>query len=127
MSCDFLRRGLARQMPQVPAVPALHRVRQRGTDGLGVGTRAVTGDDLHPGVLAEPALDDIGSASFQDIDAPAGPGVNQDGRVDEPAAQGEIVNPQDTGYVEAGEADRQQGPERGMPGDAGAQDRQQPR
>src|SRR6202050_3562324 len=127
MSCDFLRLGPAPQMPQVPAVPALHRVRQRGTAGLAVGARAVTGDDLRPGVLAEPALDDIGSASFQDIDAPAGLGVNQDGRVDEPAAQREIVNPQDAGYFEAGQADRQQGPERGMPGDADAQDRQQPR
>jgi hypothetical protein len=78
-------------------------------------------------VLAEPALDDIGGASFQDIDAPAGFGVNQDGRVDEPAAQREIVNSQDTGYFEAGKADRQQGPKCGMPGDADAQDRQQPR
>jgi hypothetical protein len=127
VSCDFLRRGFAQQMPQVPAVPALHRVRQRGTDGLSVGTRAVSGDDLDPGVLAEPFLDDIGGASFQDIDAPAGLGVNQDGRVDEPAAQREVVDSQDTGYFEAGEADRQQGPERGMPGDADAEGRQQPR
>jgi hypothetical protein len=43
-------------------------------------------------VLAEPLLDDIGGASFQDIDAPAGLGVNQDGRVDEPAAQREVVD-----------------------------------
>ena len=127
MSCDFLRRGFAQQVPQVPAVPALHRVRQRGTDCLSVGTRAVSGDDLDPGVLAEPFLDDIGGASFQDVDAPAGLGVNQDGRVDEPAAQREIVNPKDTGYFQAGKADRQQGPQRGMPGDANAQGRQQPR
>jgi hypothetical protein len=43
-------------------------------------------------VLAEPVLHDIGGAAFQDVGAPAGLGVNQDGRVDEPAAQREIVD-----------------------------------
>jgi hypothetical protein len=43
-------------------------------------------------VLAEPLPGDIGGASFQDIDASAGLGVNQDGRVDEPAAQREVID-----------------------------------
>jgi hypothetical protein len=76
-------------------------------------------------VLTKPVLDDIGGASFQDVDAPADLGAGHDGRVDEPAAQREVVDSQDTGHFEAGKADRQQDPERGMPGDADAQGRQQ--
>jgi len=78
-------------MPQVPAVPALHRVRQRRADSLAVGPRPVTGDNLDAGVPAEPVFDDVGGASFEDIDAPAGLGVDEDRRVDEAPAQGEII------------------------------------
>ena len=110
MSGDFLRGGLGQQMPQVPAVPALHGVRQRRADGLAVGPRPVTGDDLDAGVLAEPVLDDIGGASFQDVDAPAGLGVDEDRRVDEAPPQREIVNPQHAGHFQVGEADPPAGP-----------------
>jgi hypothetical protein len=92
LSCDFLRRGLGQQVPQVPAVAALHRVRQCAPDGLPVGARAVTGDDLDAGVLAEPVLDDAGGASFQHVDAPAGLGVDEDSRVGKAASQREIVD-----------------------------------
>ena len=128
MSCDFLRGGLAQQVPQVPAVPALDRVRQRRADGLAVGPRPVAGDDLDAGVPAEPVLDDIGGAAFQDVDAPAGLGVDEDGRVD--AGRGAARNRRSPARAalpgrEGGIAE--QDPQRGMPGDADAQRRQQPR
>ena len=111
----------------MPAVPALDGIRQRRADGLAVGSGPVAGDDLDAGVPAEPVLDDIGGAPFQDVDAPAGLGVDEDRGVDEAPAQGKIIDPQHAGHLEAGKADREQGPQRGMAGDADAQCRQQPR
>ena len=110
----------------MPPVADLHRIGQRGADGLPVGAGPVTGDDLGTGMGAEPVLDDIGGASFQDIDAPAGLSVDEDRRVDEAASQREIVNPQHTGHFQLGKADRQQGPQRRVPGDIDAQRGQQP-
>ena len=51
---------------------------------------------------AEPVLDDIGGAAFRDVDAAAGLGVDEDGRVDEAAAQREIVDPKQRGTARAG-------------------------
>jgi hypothetical protein len=75
---------------------------------------------------AQPLLHDTGGASFQDIDAPAGLGVNEDRRVDQAAPQGEIVNSQHTGHFQVRERDPEQGPQRGMAGQVDAQHRQQP-
>jgi hypothetical protein len=126
MRGGFLRGGLGQQMPQVPAVPALDGVRQRRADGLAACPGPVAGDDLDAGVLAEPVLDDIGGAAFQDVDAPAGLGVDEDGRVDQAPPQGKIVNPQHAGHFQGGQGDPEQDPQRGLPGDADAQRRQQP-
>ena len=53
-------------------------------------------------MLAEPVLDDIGDASFQDVDAQTG--LSVDGTVAyEPAPQREVVDSHDTGYFEPGE------------------------
>jgi hypothetical protein len=78
-------------------------------------------------VPAEPVLDDISGAAFQDVDTPARLGVDQDGRVDQAPPQGEIVNPQHAGHFQGGEGDPEENPQRGMPRDADAQRRQQPR
>ena len=72
---------------------------------------------------AEPVLDDVGCASFQDIDAPAGLRVDEDRRGDEAPAQGEIVDPQHARHRQGGQGDLEEDPQRGMPGDAGAQRR----
>jgi len=40
-------------------------------------------------MLTEPVLDDIGGAARQDVNAAAGPGVDEHGRVDEAAPQRE--------------------------------------
>jgi hypothetical protein len=87
---------------------------------------AVPGDDLGPGVLAEPVCDGIGGASFQDIDAAAGLGVDEDGRVDHATAQGKVVNAQHTGHFQVGEGDPEEGPDSGMPGEFDAQRCKQP-
>ena len=78
-------------------------------------------------MLAQPVLDDVGGAAFQDVDAPAGLGVDEDGRVDQAAAQREVVDPQHPRHRQRGQGDPEQDPQRGMPGDADAQRRQQPR
>lgn len=86
----------------MPAVPALHRVRQRRADCLAVGSRPVAGDDLGAGVRAEPVPGDVGGASFQDTDAPAGPGAGEDRGVDEAPAQREITGPGTRGTAMTG-------------------------
>jgi hypothetical protein len=107
--------GLGQAVPQVPPVPALHRVRQRRADSLAIGPRPVTGDNLDAGVPAEPVLDDVGGASFEDIDAPAGLGVDQDARVDLAAAQREVIHSQHPGHGHPGQRNRQQSTQRGVP------------
>jgi hypothetical protein len=99
MRGGFLRGGLGQAVPQLPAVADLHASGQRRADGLPVCPGTVPADDLDPGVLAQPVLDDIGGAVLQDIDAAAGLGVDEDGRVDEAAFQGKVVNAQDAGAL----------------------------
>ena len=127
MRGDFLPDGLAEAVPQVPAVADLHRVRQCLADGLAVGARPVPAHDLDSRVVPQPLLRDISGAALDDIDAPAGLGVDEDGRVDQAASQREVVNPEHAGYFEVRKADRQQDPQRGVPGDVDSQRRQQPR
>jgi hypothetical protein len=92
MSCGFLRGGLSQEVPQMPAVPALDRVRQRGPHGLAVGAGPVSAGDLDAWMPADPVLDDVSGAPLEDVDAPAGLGVDEDGRVDQAAAQREVVD-----------------------------------
>ena len=75
---------------------------------------------------AQPVLCDGGCAAFQDAGPAAGLGVDQDRRVDEALPQGEVVDAQDAGDAQVGKADRHQGTERRVPGDADAQRREQP-
>jgi hypothetical protein len=68
----------------------------------------------------------VGGASFQDIDAPAGLSVDEDRRAGQAPAQGEIIDAQDAGDARIGKADRHQGAERRLPGDANAHHSEQP-
>jgi hypothetical protein len=123
---DLLRGGFRQKVPQVPAVPALHRVRQRRLHGLPVGPGAVSAHDLGAGVRAQPALDDVTGTAFQHTDPAAGLGVDQDRRVDQALPQGEVIDTENAGHVQGGKGDPHQGPDRGVPGDAGAQHGKEP-
>jgi hypothetical protein len=78
-------------------------------------------------VGAEPVLDDAGGAPFQDVDPPAGLGVDEDRRVDPASAQGEVVDAEDAGHLQSREGDREQDAQGRVPGDSDPERRQQPR
>jgi hypothetical protein len=123
---DLLPDGLAETVPQVPAVADLDRAGQRLADRLAVSARAVAADDLDAGMVLQPFLSDLGGAAGDDVDAAAGLGVDEHGRVDLAAAQRE-VDPEHPRHRHLGQGDLKQDPQRGMPGDPDAQRRQQPR
>ena len=127
MRGDFLPDGLTEAVPQVPAVADLDRAGQCPADRLAVGARPVTAHDLDPGMAAQPLLRDIGGAAGDDVDAPAGLGVDEHGRVDAAAAQREVVDPQYPRHRQRGQGDLEKDPQRGMPGGRDAQRRQQAR
>ena len=78
-------------------------------------------------MVPQPLLRDVGGAALDDVDAAAGPGVDEHGRVDAAAAQREVVDPQHPRHRQRGQRDLEQDTQHGMPGDADAQRRQQPR
>jgi hypothetical protein len=77
-------------------------------------------------MIAQPLPGGAGGAAGDDVDAAAGPGVDEHGRVDQAAAQRE-VDPEHPRRRHLGQRDLQEDPQRGMPGDHDAQRRQQPR
>ena len=127
MRGDFLPYGFAEAVPQVPAVADLHRARQCLADRLAVGARPVPAHDLGPGMVPQPFFRDVGGAALDDVDAAAGLGVDEHGRIDAAAAQREVVDPQDPRHRQRGQRDLEQDTQHYMPGDGNAQCRQQPR
>ena len=111
----------------MPSVADLHGFGKRGADGLPVGPGAVTRDNLDAGMRAQPLLHDIGGASFQDIDAAAGLGVDEDRRVDQAPAQRKIIDSQHAGHRQGREGDLEEDSQRGVPGGRDTQRWQQPR
>ena len=91
MRRDFLLHSLSQAVPQVPAVADLDRGGKRAADRLAVGTRPVAAHHLHAGITAQPYLDQVGCAARQHVNAAAGLGVDEHGRVDQAAAQREVV------------------------------------
>jgi hypothetical protein len=73
----------------------------------------------------QPLLRDVSGAAGDDVDAAPGLGVDEHGRVDQAAAQREVVDSQHLRHRQRGERDLQKGPQRGMPGNDDAQSRQQ--
>ena len=124
---DFLLHGLSQAVPQVPAVADPDRAGQRAADRLAVGTRPVTAHHLHARMTAQPLLDQVCGAAGQHVNAAAGLGVDQHGRVDQAAAQREVIDPEHPRHRQRGQRDLEEDPQRGMPGDQDAQCRQQPR
>ena len=125
MRGDFPGGGLGQAVPQVPSVADLHASGQRGADCLAVGPRSVPADDLDAGMLTEPVPGDIGGTALQDVDAAAGLVLDEHGRVDQAAPQREVVDAQDTRHFQGGKGDPEEDAQRGVPGDADAQRRQQ--
>lgn len=57
-------------------------------------------------MVPQPLLRDVSGAAGDDVDAPAGPGVDEHGRVDAAAAQREVVDPSTRGTASAGKGIR---------------------
>lgn len=79
----------------MPAIGALNGVGCAVADGRRVRAGSVSAHDAHAGVRAQPVDDRVGVTSGQDVDWPAGGHVQQHGAVYLPAAQGEVVDPED--------------------------------
>jgi hypothetical protein len=123
---DFLQHRLGQAVPQMPAIPGLHRAGQRPPDRLAVCPGPVPAHDLNAGVPAQPRLRHISGAAGQDIDPLPGRGVDQHGRVLMAAAQREVVDAEHEGDAGLGQRKPQQQAQRGMSRDRDAQARQQP-
>jgi hypothetical protein len=78
-------------------------------------------------VIPQPLLRAVGGAALIDIDAAAGPGAGEDRRAGAAAAQREVAGPQHPRHRQRGQRDLEQDTQHGVPGDADAQRRQQPR
>jgi hypothetical protein len=107
---DLLPGGLAEEVPQVPAVTDLDRSGQRPPGSLAIGTRPVTAHDRDPGVRAQPLLSGVRGPARDDIDTPTRFHIDENSRVDEAAAEREVVDPQDPGDLERGKRDPEQDP-----------------
>jgi hypothetical protein len=82
VNSHFLPDGLGEVVPDVPPVADLEDIRQRLMYCVGVAGGTVTADDLHTRMLTQPRGKGAGPAVGQDIDPPAGLGVDQDQLVD---------------------------------------------
>jgi len=78
-------------------------------------------------VIQQLPLRDFGGAAGDDVDAAAGLGVDEHGRVDAAAAQREVVDPEHPRHRKGGQRDAEQDPQHGVPGDRDAQGRQHAR
>ena len=83
---------LGEVVPQMPAVGDLDGVRCAVTGGFGVGAGPVAADHPCARVRLEPVLQRASLAAGQDVDRAAGGGVDQDGGVDVPSAQREVID-----------------------------------
>ena len=123
---DFLPDGLPEAVPQVPAVADLHRAGQGLANGLAVGPRPVTAHYLDTRVVPQPLPGDASGPAEDDVDAAAGLSVDEHRRVDQAAAQREVVDPQHPRHRQDRKGNPEQDPQRGVPGNHDAQRRQQP-
>jgi hypothetical protein len=85
---------LGEVVPQVPAVSDLDRVGGAVAGAFGVGAGPVPADHPRARVRGEPVFQRASLAAGQDVDGPAGAGVDQDGAVDVPFAQREVIDAQ---------------------------------
>jgi hypothetical protein len=127
---------LGQVVPQVPAVSDLDRVRCAVPGAFGVIPGPVPADHLRARMRRQPGLQGAGFPVRQQVDRPPGADVHQDGPVDLPAPQGEIIDPEDLrggaddGLGQGGDEPQQRGPVRrraqrgGQPGPGPARQRE---
>ena len=66
-----------------------------GASGIVLGTGA--GNNVDPGMGAQPRRDGLGSPLWQEIHRPTAFEIDQDGALDPALAEGKIIDPQDPG------------------------------
>jgi hypothetical protein len=84
--------GLGEVLPQVEPVGDLDRLRHPGPGAVGVGTGAVTADDLDAGMSRQPVRERLGGAAFQQVERRAGLAVDQERAVALAAPEREVVD-----------------------------------
>jgi len=78
-------------------------------------------------MTAQPVLDQVSGPAGQHAGAPPGLGAGEHGRIDQAAAQREVIDPEHPRGRHRGQRNAQQDAHDGMPGGEDAQRRQQPR
>ena len=89
--------GVGEVVQQVPAVGDLDGERGTASSAFGVAAAAVPADHLHAGARIEPGAEGLRGPLRQHVHRPPGLDVCQDGAVDMPAAQREIIGTQHLG------------------------------
>jgi Kef-type K+ transport system membrane component KefB len=82
-------------VPQVPPVGDLDGQRRALSGSFGVTAAAVPADDFHARVVIQPGTEGFRGPLGQHVDRPAGLDVYQDGAVDMPFVQREVIDAQD--------------------------------
>lgn len=100
--------GFTQVVPQVPPVGDLYRVGQCAADDLGVRGRAVAAHDPDARVPAQPRFQHASHAVGQHIDPLVGLGVDHQGGIAVPAAQGEVVDTDHAGHPPGGQGNAYQ-------------------
>ena len=84
--------GLGEVLPQVEPVGDLDRLRCPGPGAVGVGTGAVTADDLDAGMRGQPVRQRLGVTAFQQVQRGARLAVNQQRVIALAAAEREVID-----------------------------------
>jgi hypothetical protein len=79
---------------EVPPIGHLHGIGSTAPRRAGIDTVAITADDLHARVFAQPA-DQCGGGIFQQVDDVVSPCIDQDRAVASSATEGELVDTED--------------------------------
>ena len=97
---------LGQVLQQVEAVRHLHRPGSAAAGALGIGAGAVTGDDLHTGVGAQPGGERAGLAVGQQRHRAAALEVHQHGAVGVPLRRAQSSTPRADGVAQSGRGAR---------------------
>ncbi len=92
----------------MPPVSDLHRVGQRAADGLGIRGRAVAAHDLDAWMSAQPRFQRAGRAVGQHVDPLMGLGIDHQGGIAVPSAQGEVIDTDHAGHPPGGQRNAHQ-------------------
>ena len=102
-------------LQHMKAISNLGRLGRALTRALGIRTRPIPRNHLHPGVLPEPLRHRLGGAFREQGHRLAAFQVDQDRAIGVPFAQGEIVHPQHPGRGQDGQRQPAQPAQQGVP------------